>query len=996
MMRAPAPRPILAVLSAASLAACGDAPEAPAVDTAGVADTAAPAPDSAQPVDDASRPPEADAEADVAPPAYDRPTFFPASEVAADEVLALPGLSGPVRVLVDGRGIPHIHAANEADLFRAQGYVTARDRIFQMHTLRLAARGRLAELSGRGALAGDLFLRLLRLGAVAEAMAEKARTDDPETFAAVEHFAAGVNAFLVNLRAGREAGPPEVALFGVDGLHDWTPGDTMAIVRLQTWDLSFRGIVDELGLLEHLFAVRAAWKGTELEGIWKDLADFRPVTETSTLPRSVRGAPATFDLEAVLSDPFYEALADARLSEASVRRGLEAMEGIPHRAFRASSEMFGSNNWVVAGAHTASGAPMLANDTHLALRNPSIFYQVHLDTTQAGGSLALSGVNFAGAPGIVLGHNGHIAWGATVVYSDVTDVYVERFAPADPAAGFGPRARVIRNGDEAVPVTVRTETFRFLQPASGACVDLAPAWVRNLTFRERTEGGACLLEVDLLDAPGHGPILPWSFRETDDGQPLAMSIRWTGFEATDELSAIMGVNRARNFEEFKTALHRFGVGAQNWIYADTAGHIGWYPSHRVPVRKHLATGDRRYPPFLPMPGHTGETEWTGFVPREELPQAFDPPQGFLVTANADPAGFSFDNDPFNEGLYLGYAWDVGLRIDQIDRRLRAAIDAGDKLDADAMAAIQGDHRSRFGEALVPHLLDALDAALTGADSQAEARLTPAIEEARGYLVGWEALGWEAASGVGASSGSDAARASIATVIFNTWVRFLVEDALEDEGLLGLGGSMTGRFLIRLVTAPEALASTRPEDAEHAVWDDRATVDVVETRAAIMIGALGKALAFLADPAAVGPARQGGFGTADMAAWRWGALHAVTLRHNVSRSWDIPTAAEHAAGYPRPGDSFGVDAADPGLFGRTFTFSSGAAIRNVYGLTEPVTFRGVIPGGQSERPTSPFYRDGADAWAKNEAPPVLRERADLEALARDATTTPRRAVVDFIP
>jgi penicillin amidase len=986
MPRSPVSRPLLAVLSAAGLTACGGGSESPAPDVSPTTDLSAAADLG---VNDVAAAP------DASPPAYDRPTFFPAAEVAADEVLALPGLKSPVRVVVDGRGIPHIHAANEADLFRAQGYVTARDRIFQMHTLRLAARGRLAELSGRGALAGDLFLRLLKLGSVAEAMADKARRDDPETFAAVEHFAAGVNAFLANLRAGREAAPPELALFGLDGLHEWTPGDTMAIVRLQTWDLSFRGIVDELALLEHLLAVRSAWRFTELDGIWKDLADFRPVTETSTIPRSVRGAPATFDLEAVLSDAFYADIAESRLLEASVRRELEAMEHIPHRAFRASSEMFGSNNWVVSGAHTASGAPLLANDTHLALRNPSIFYQVHLDTAQAGGSLALSGVNFAGAPGIVLGHNGHIAWGATVVYSDVTDIYLERFAPADPEAGFGPRDRVLQGG-EAVPVAVRNEAFRFLKPASGPCVDAAPSWVKGLDFRERTEGGLCVLEVDLLDVPGHGPILPWSFRESSYGQQLAMSVRWTGFEATDELSAVMGVNRARNFEDFKRALNHFSVGAQNWVYADKAGHIGWYPSHRVPVRKHVAQGDRRYPPFLPMPGDTGETEWTGFVPRENLPQAFDPPQGFLVTANADPAGFSFDNDPFNEGLYLGYAWDVGLRVDQIDRRLKAAIAAGDKLDAGAMAAIQGDHRSRFGEALVPHLLDALDAARTGADSLAEARLTPAIEEAVGYLAGWEALGWEAASGVGEPDGSPGARAAIATVIFNAWVRFLLEDALEDEGLLGLGGSMTGRFLIRLVTAPESLASSRPEAAEHAVWDDRGTLDVVETRAAIMVGALAKALDFLADPTVVGAAESGGFGTSDMASWRWGLLHAVRLRHNVSSSWDIPTADEHAAGYPRPGDSFGVDAADPGLSGRSFTFASGAAIRNVYALTEPVTFHGVIPGGQSEHPTSPFYRDGADAWARNEAPLVLRERADLENVARDATATPRRAVVDLIP
>lgn len=969
--------PRVSIAAAIGLSACGDSDPAPVDVTADVAEDTAPT--DTDPADTADVAEDATDTGDTAdttppPPDYEKPGFFP-SDDDASEILALDGFAQPVRVVYDDRGIPHIHAGNETDLVRAQGYVTARDRIFQMHTLRSASKGRLSEFSGVSALSGDLFLRMLRLGAVAEEMAELTEQSDPLLWPQLQAFSDGVNAYLANLRAGTEAKPPELTIFGTDMVYDWSPADTMAIVRLQTWDLGFGGVVNELDLLGYILRLKERYADTPLAGIWNDVADFTPAAKTPTIvPEGGIPEVGSYSLDASLDTPFFKGLEASHIVE--VRRGLEEMEHIPHRAFRAAGEMYGSNNWVVSGEHTTSGRPIVANDTHLSLRNPAIFYQVHLDTTRAGGDISLNGVNFAGAPGIVLGHNANIAWGATVVFSDTTDYYVERFVPEDESRGIGRFDRVFANGTEEVEVQRRVETFRFGKQSGKECIDSAPSWVQNLDWSEAVEAGVCTLTVTLLDVPGHGPIVPWSFREDADGNLLAMSWKWTGFEPTEELGAVARINRASNYEEFKQALERFSVGSQNWVYGDREGNIGWFPSHRVPIRKHIAEGNTLYPPFLPMPGDTGECEWTGFLERADLPQSYNPEKGFLITANADPLGFVFDNDPFNDGIYFGHAWDIGYRMDQIDRRIRAVIDDGGKFDKEVMASIQGDHTSRLGADLVPALLAAVDDAKNGTDTRAAAVLTPAIEAAAARLALWEGLGWEAASGVNAEGGSPNANASIATSIFNAWLRFFVEDLIFDEQLTGLGGSMTARLVRRVVVEPEVLHVQGAPGAPHPLWDDITTEDVVETPAEIMVRALGKAVAFLSDPERVGPSNAGGFGTDDMDAWRWGRLHTVTLRHNVAEVFNIPKPSELPDGFPRPGDVFGVDASDPGLFGRRFTYAHGAAIRNVYDLTDPIVFHGVIPGGQSENPTRPFYDDGAQSWAKNEAPKVAYQVEDI--------------------
>jgi len=910
--------------------------------------------------------------ADVAPPEYDVPAYVPGGEaLAVDEVMVLPGLEGVVRVLYDDRGVPHIYGDDVRDLARAQGYITARSRLFQMHTLRLAASGRLAEISGPGAVKGDVLLRMLGLRRVAEEMAARAETDDPALYAVVQAFADGVNARIQEVNEGAVKAPMEVGVFGLK-LEPWTVADTMTIVRLQTWDLSFGGQFDEYELLQQALSLKATFDGTALEGIERDVLRFDPPGRTPTITPTAPPAAATFDLDTVLSDPFFAQMSPQLLDR--MVQGERWMRTLPHHAMRGGVD-FGSNNWAVSGAHTASGAALVANDTHLALRNPAVFYQVQLSNTAAGGDLDVAGVNFAGAPGIVLGRNPHAAWGATVFYADVTDTYVEDVSADGKSVTF--------EGAQ-VPIEDSTETFLVLRPGDAQCEDLTTlGWIATMNPQvSAPDDSHCQLTVTVRTVPHHGPIIPWSQGVDAEGKPTAMTWRWTGFEPTTDLSAIWALNTITSVDDFKAALDDFQVGSQNWVYGDADGHIAWYPSLDLPIRKNIAAGDTTHPPFLPMPGD-GSAEWTGILDRAELPQAVDPDKGYLATANADPTGISYDADPFNDGPYIGYAWAPGFRQERITMRLEQLLFDGEPITADDMKAIQGDHTSNVAVRVLPHLMAALADAEDGTDPTAAAMLNAAVADAKVYLTEWDLI---ASSGVGTPADSQAAKGSIATSIFNAFLVRLMHNTFDDEGILGSDG-LRIRLLVRMLETPEELVTWDEATGQSRIWDDQGTAET-ELWSTIMVKSLVEGLAFLSDPAVVGVAAHGGFGTDDMTAWRWGSLHTIKLKHNVAATFDIPKPTTLPDGFPRPGDNYCVDASHPGMGDMNFAFRSGPAIRNVYELTDPPVAYMVIPGGQDEDPSSPHYADEMDKWVANQSPALVTDPAALVAGAE--------RVVDLVP
>jgi len=875
-------------------------------------------------------------------------------QMDASHTFTLDGLHGPIEVVRDRWGIPHLFATNEEDLFFAQGFVVAMDRIIQMQGMRLITHGRFADTLAAGAsdVSTDVYMRLMNFQKVAEQMWASIQANEPQVAALLDAFARGVTAFIETAKEHPGMQPIEWTFLG--HWDPWTPVDSLMLGRLQSWDLSFDHYTDEVSMAARLEALKARFAGTPLEGLLHDAYLVAPATDATILPAQRVGGNRgpRIGWPAVLS----------RLPAGYFARVAQFLKSAAPRP--AVSLGGGSNNWVVSGQYTESGRAMLAGDPHLSLRNPSVFYQVHLNTTKAGGDLDLAGVCFPGIPGIILGHSQHGAWMATVHDYDVTDVYIETFAPDDDAA--------VLFHAQKVPLVVREETIEYRKPAGG-CESWVVGLAQGLEHAVAEEGEKCRLTVRIEEVPHHGPIIPGSKTTLPDGTKIALSWRWTGFEPSEDIQAVAGLWRANTTTDFLNTIRRFGVGGQNWVWGGTDGHIAYAAWARVPVRKHLAEGNGALaPPWLPMPGD-GCCEWISDIPREDLPHAVDPPQGFIATANHDALGTTLDGDVLNDPLYLAQTYDIGFRGARVRDLLQQKL-AQKKMTVEDFQAIQADHRSPLGARLTPAVLAAVaegQKALNG-DPGSDAALVPwmsaEVANAVQRLAAWD---FRASSGLEGESSEADRDSAVATSIFNAWLVFLWQNVAANKGLLGLESQFAAKLLIAMIAQPEKLATYSPERDDTLLWDDLDTEDVVESRHLIVLKSLNQALAFLADPAKVGPAQSGGFGTSDMDQWLWGKLHTLTLPHALGGEANIPPASQYPDGFPRHGDNFVVDSSNPGFDDTRFTYSHGASMRAVY-LLDPagVRMQNVIPGGQNGAFPNPHYNDEFFLYVRNQTHPVL--------------------------
>ncbi len=504
------------------------------------------------------------------------------------------GVSKPVSVVRDDYGIPHIYASNERDLMFAQGYVHAQDRLWQMELARRSVSGTLAEVFGEAVLPQDRFNRTIGFRRMADQLVPKL---DERTKEALQAYADGVNAF-------RETGPLpiEYTLTGA-AFEPWQVSDSIAIGKNMAWYLGDNAITE-------LF-VSSSLKKLGFDKTQSLIPEIRPVEE---------GA-------AALKDRDVRQLVD--LLDASRRYGIPG-EGL------------GSNNWVVSGSKSATGKPLLANDMHLQLGAPSIFYQNHLTVS---GQYSVTGVVFPGLPGVVAGHNEHIAWGFTNLNPDVQDLYIEKPNPDNPHQ-FEYAGRY----EDAIVIE---ETYRVKGRAEP---------VRGETVITR-----------------HGPIITDIVKEIglseQPGQPLAL--RWTAYDIgpENEITAWLMMNKAKNRDEFEQAMRLFAAPAQNIVYADDQGNIGWRANGRIPIR---AKGDG----MQPVPGWTGEYEWKSYIPWEELPHAWNPPEGYIATANNRIVD---DKYPY----FITNNWSESYRADRIHEMLREK----SLLTLEDMQRMQGDWKN---------------------------------------------------------------------------------------------------------------------------------------------------------------------------------------------------------------------------------------------------------------------------------------------------------------
>ena len=568
--------------------------------------------------------------------------------------VTLPGLHSEVRVLRDAHGIPQIYADNSDDLFFAQGFVQAQDRFFEMDFRRHVTSGRLSELFGADTLQTDMLVRTLGWRRVAE---QELELLTPSTRGYLDAYAAGVNAYLADHTGARLS--LEYAVLSLDGVdytpEPWTAVDSLSWLKAMAWDL--RGNMEE--------EVDRVLAATRLPR--RMVAELYPPYPYDEHPPIVE--------EGAVVDGVYQQVVSPGRAGTSRPPGLPAQAVTQLAALRGvtadlptllgTGDGVGSNAWAVAGARTNTGKPLLANDPHLAPTMPGVWYQMglHCTTRSEACPFDVSGFTFAGVPGVVIGHNAKIAWGFSNLGPDVTDLCLERV-----------RGSSYRYAGRSVPLTTRRETIQ------------VTGQDKPVTFTVRsTRSGPLVSDVSSTmarigaDAPvaGHAP----------PGRGSAVSLRWTAFDPGRTADALFGINRAQDWYDFRTAARHFEVPAQNLVYADRAGHIGYQAPGRIPIRR-TGHGD------WPVPGWDPSFDWEGYVPFAALPNVLDPAQGFVVAANQAVVRRSY---PY----YLGGSWDYGYRSARITQRIRA----DNNLTIDDMAEIQLDSRNAIAATLVPYLLD---------------------------------------------------------------------------------------------------------------------------------------------------------------------------------------------------------------------------------------------------------------------------------------------------
>lgn len=513
-------------------------------------------------------------------------------------------LDDEVIVTRDEAGVPHIEAESDADLYRAQGYIQAQDRLFQMDLSRRQASGRLAEVVGEAAIDTDKHFRTFSLRAAAEASYDGYSDEAKEV---LQLFAEGVNAYREEaIDKGKL--PYEFKVLGYTP-EPWSEIDSLTIGKFMAYDLG--GNWDTLAVrhwaLNHLDEEKAKELFIEYP------EDARSIIEANLqMPVQVAGQ---FDADL-----------------------------LPH-------EFNGSNNWVVSGDKTKSGFPLLADDPHLGLSTPSIWYQMHLKSPEQN----VGGVIFAGVPGIILGHNEDIAWGVTNVGPDVQDLYIEQPNPDDPT--------------------------QFLYDG-----EWEKAEVRDETISVKGQEG---IPFEVI-VTRHGPIVSdIVFKEE---VPDAMfSMQWTALEPTLELEAVMQMNKANDWESFEKALENFHAPAQNFVFASPDGTIAYKANGRIPLRK---LGDGQ----LPVPGDSSEYGWEGYIPYDELPRVVNPDEGFIATANNEVVGAEY---PY----HITKFWAQPYRYE----RIAEVLESGDQFTAEDMMALQLDVKNLYAAEFLPSLIESVRA-----------------------------------------------------------------------------------------------------------------------------------------------------------------------------------------------------------------------------------------------------------------------------------------------
>ncbi len=919
------------------------------------------------------------------------------------ENLTFNGLSAPVEVYTPANGIPSIVASSERDAAFVQGYLHARDRFWQMDFNRRLASGTVAELVGSAALGTDIQLRTLGF-----------RRDAWQTYAAssvagraqLQGYANGVNAWLASNPL-----PPEYGALELTRAEPWSPVDSLAFAKLLAFNLS--ADLEEIDLTVAVGTYQAVGQAAGFDGtalFFEDTYRQAPPDDRITLPGFLNSIGVLGQKsEGASAAKSFPTLDPDRLALASDL--LQQMRGNPvlGKILQQGPEEKGSNIWMISGALTDTGAPIIANDPHLSLDTPAVWYPIHVNVRDSDGNeqVNVAGVAFAGAPLIALGCNSTLCWGATVNPIDEGDFFFEtlRFN------NLGLPTHTVYQGQEERII-----------------------WIYQSYYANQLDGVADNLERQNvgIDAGGitfivprrnNGPILSLS-----NGQGI--SFQYTGSGPTFEVEAFQAMGKARDVNEFGVAVQKFDFGSQNLGVADIFGNIGYFTPAEVPIRSDLQllnAPDGGIPPLFirdgsgalmhewlplenPQPDQATDTE---ILPIAEQPTSINPPSGYIANANNDPVGTTLDNNSLNQlrpggGLYyLNQSVYSSYRQGRLDRLIQSAIASGDPITTSDVASWQANNQMLDAELLVPFI----DMAVMNASSS---DAWPALAEVA-QLAGDNAdprmldalavlSSWDFSSPTGITEGYDPGdnpfalappsdqeiESSVAATIYAQWRSLMIQNTIDATlTSVGLGGNLPPGTLA--FNALENLLDSFDENQGvgasglnfFAVADAPTPADA---RDFVILSTLRQALDLLASDE-FAPAFNNSTNVMD---YRWGKLHRIVLDHPLNDVFSLPnglyglSTVEGLPGISRSGGYQVLDASTHNVRGDSlngFMFGSGPSRRFIGNmLPAGPQAQQAIAGGQSGVLGSPAYANQLYPWLGNAYLPLQLDPAEAKAQA----------------
>jgi penicillin amidase len=797
-------------------------------------------------------------------------------------VVQLQGLDGSVEVIRDANGVPHIYADSAHDLFQAQGYIHAQDRFFQMEFWRRIGQGRLSELFGEATLNQDKFIRTLGWYRIAQEDNQRLPSD---ARAALDAYALGVNAYALNenlylsleldvLRLLNRRWSPE----------PWVPADTLVWSKIMSWNLG----VNMYRELTRLMFIEGG-KQQFLDDVFPGYPSSSPLIveapqHISDSDRHSQGATSS----------------GGGANQAWVRELMMLSKSLSDWKGMPSDMSLGSNSWVLSGRYTTTGHPILANDPHLAMQIPSVWYAIglHCRRVDAACPYDIVGMSFPGTPGVVVGHNQRIAWGITNSMVDTQDLYLERVSKTEPGS------TVFRNGN--TPVQTHSESIIVADRMS------------PVTITVRTTIHGPIINDILSD------ILP----NAGTTQPIALA--WASLKPSTIFAGLLKLNRAANWTQFREALQDWDTPPQSFVYADIDGNIGYQLAGATPVR---AKGDGS----VPVPGWTGDYEWLGFIPFDQLPSALNPTSGYVVAANNAIAA------PGVAALTNNNDWDPGLRAQRIVDMIRHR----DRFSVQDVQAMQMDDTSPFANALLDRLAQLQSQLSTPASNSPS--LNALSNQAFHDMLTWDRRYTTTSKG-----------ALIFEAFWMALAHGIFDDDLGDElASLALDTGATSRLaVLNIMNKPESL-----------LWDDVRT-GMRELPADIVSNAFSRAVTFLSST----------YGT-DTERWAWGNAHRVEFKHQtLGQSGVRPIELIFNRG------PFAV-AGGPGLINATsndthnFIYSV-PSMRQIIDLGDFSKSVFIHMTGQSGHPLHPHYDDFVMRWLAGGYIPMTWTETDIRRSAAE--------------